>query len=82
MSDLADLLDIAAAQGMSRTNWQPRWPRSWASGIPWNVLFLGSPDVGLGLARDGVLPLGVRISWASSPGYCYAVLPDDGPVRD
>lgn len=45
-------------------------------GVRLDAVFLVSPDVGMRLTRNGVIPDRVRISWHLPPGTVYAMAPD------
>lgn len=44
-------------------------------GIPHDAIFLVSPDVGMRLTREGVIPANVRITWWLPPKTAYAMDP-------
>lgn len=43
--------------------------------VPLDVILLVSPDVGMRMTRDGVIPDRVRIDWLLPLGTAYAVSP-------
>ena len=78
MSDLDAFLDTVASLRASQDQAERRLGEALGldRGVPLDVMFLVSPDVGMRLTRDGQIPERVRISRALPPKSVYAVSPD------
>ena len=78
MTDFDELRDIIAAMAASRDQAEAALGEALGAGrgVPLDVMFLVSPDVGMRLTRDGHIPDRVRISWLLPPMTAYAVSPE------
>lgn len=73
--DLADLADVVAAVTADRDQRERALGDllGLSRGLPEDFILLVSPDIGMRMTRDGVIPDRVRISWWLPPLSAYAM---------